>query len=119
MDRGEQIKKRRLELGISQAALARKLKKTRSLMSYIEKTGKVNELTFYEIMIALGMTPEMSIADLKGSRINMLQESKVDYIPRISELDHLRKENASLKEIIELQKAVINLQKLKDHKGLS
>jgi transcriptional regulator with XRE-family HTH domain len=107
MNKGLQIKERRMELGISQAALARKLSKTRSLLSYIEKTGKVNDLTYYEIMIALGITPEMKSFGLANSRLSMLSEAKVDYIPKISELDHLRKENESLKDIIELQKSII------------
>lgn len=58
MKRGERIRSRREELGISQAELARMLKKTRSLVSYIEKTGKVNDLTYYDILKKLELSPE-------------------------------------------------------------
>ena len=93
---------------MSQAELARKLNKTRSLLSFIEKTGKVNDLTYFEIMHILGISTEAE-GQIGKTRLQILNDSKGDYVPRISELDHLRKENSTLKEMIEVQKSLINM----------
>lgn len=95
-------------MGLSQAELARRLSKTRSLLSYIEKTGKVSDLTYFEIMVALGVTLDKD-ETFGNSRLAILQESKPEYFSKISEVEHLRKENSSLKEIIQLQKSLITL----------
>ena len=111
MERGKRIKKRREELGISQADLARLLSKTRSLISYIEKTGKVNDLTYFEIMKALEMPVEIESDLLLVKRVE--QFKGINLKGHNLELEFLAKENSSLKQIIELQRAVIELLKNK------
>ena len=111
MERGERIKKRREELGISQADLARMLSKTRSLISHIEKTGKVNDLTYFEIMKALEMPVEIESDLLLVKRVE--QFKGINSRENNLEVEFLAKENSSLKQIIELQRAVIELLKNK------
>ena len=50
---GRKIKRLRAYRGMSQEQLANSIGKTRSLISYIERTGKINKYTLNEIASAL------------------------------------------------------------------
>ena len=110
MKRGERIRSRREELGISQAELARMLKKARSLVSYIEKTGKVNDLTYYDILKKLELSPETEDEQFLVKRFSQVEEPKMYFRNEYDvELLSLRRENQTLREMMELQKAVIEM----------
>lgn len=106
MNRGERIRIRRKELGISQAELARMLSKTRSLISYIEKTGKFNDLTYYDIAKQIGLTLVSEDEHYLTKRFALDTSAETEQLRNL-EIEFLRRENHSLKEIIELQKNVI------------
>jgi transcriptional regulator with XRE-family HTH domain len=108
MNRGERIRKRREELGISQAELARMLSRTRSLISYIEKTGKVNDLTYFDIAQRIGIALLSEDEQFLNKRFASEKNPETELL-RNQELDFLRRENDALKEIISLQKNVIDL----------
>jgi transcriptional regulator with XRE-family HTH domain len=108
MNRGDRIRKRREELGISQAKLARMLSKTRSLISYIEKTGKVNDLTYYDISRRIGLSLVSEDEQFLSKRFNTELNPDLGQI-QLLEIEFLRRENHALKEIIELQKNVISM----------
>lgn len=109
MNRGERIRVRREELGISQAELARMLGKTRSLISYIEKTGKVNDLTFYDIIRKLDLPIQSEDEQFLVKRFDRGDESQIQNERSRSELEFLRREVSTLRDMVELQKAVIEL----------
>jgi transcriptional regulator with XRE-family HTH domain len=109
MNRGARIKTRREELGISQAELARMLNKTRSLVSYIEKTGKVNDLTYYDILRKLDLSPEGEDEIHLAKRMSILRDQDSLYGANTSEIEFLKRENNTLREMVELQKAVIEM----------
>ena len=109
MKRGDRIQNRREELGISQAELARMLNKTRSLISHIEKTGKVNDLTYYDILQKLDLAPQTEEEHYLVKRFEHIDKPS-DLIKNMSnELEYMRRENVTLREMIELQKAVIEM----------
>ena len=109
MNRGERIRNRREELGISQAELARMLNKTRSLVSHIEKTGKVNDLTYYDILRKLDLSPVGEDEIHLAKRMSILRDQDSHYTTSISEIEFLRREISTLREMVELQKAVIEM----------
>ncbi len=110
MNRGERIKLRREELGLSQAELARMLGKTRSLVSYIEKTGKVNDLTYYDILKKLELHPETEDEQFLVKRLLQVEEPKLYFRNENDiELMSVKRENQTLREMVELQKAVIEM----------
>lgn len=55
---GQKIKRLRAFKGMTQEELATALGKTRSLVSYFERTGNVNNYTLQEITAILGANPE-------------------------------------------------------------
>ena len=55
---GERIKRLRAFRGMTQEELAEALGKTRSLVSFLERTGKVNKYTLQEIAGILKTTPD-------------------------------------------------------------
>jgi transcriptional regulator with XRE-family HTH domain len=55
---GQKIKRLRAFKGITQEDLAIKVGKTRSLISYIERTGNINKQTLNEIILILESNPE-------------------------------------------------------------
>jgi transcriptional regulator with XRE-family HTH domain len=114
MNRGERIRARRKELGISQAELARMLSKTRSLISYIEKTGKVNDLTYFDIAQRIGIAFLSEDEQFLSKRFSPEKSSDNEHLRNL-ELDFLRRENDALKEIISLQKNVIDLLRKAEH----
>jgi transcriptional regulator with XRE-family HTH domain len=117
MKRGERIRKRREELGISQAELGRLVGRTRSLISNIEKTDKVNDLTYFDIISILGLTPETEDEHFLVKRFDKVREAQTPYLKEKTEVerDVMKREIAHLQEIIELQRSVIEM--LKGKKG--
>ena len=109
MNRGDRIRKRREELSISQAELARMLNKTRSLVSHIEKTGKVNDLTYYDILRKLNLSPEGEDEVHLAKRMSILRDEDSTYTASSSEIEFLKREINTLREMVELQKAVIEM----------
>jgi transcriptional regulator with XRE-family HTH domain len=55
---GQKIKRLRAFKGMTQEELAAALGKTRSLVSYFERTGNINTYTLQEITLILGSNPE-------------------------------------------------------------
>lgn len=55
---GQKIKRLRAFKGMTQEELANALGKTRSLVSYFERTGNINTYTLQEITSILGANPE-------------------------------------------------------------
>lgn len=55
---GQKIKRLRAFKGMTQEDLAIKVGKTRSLISYIERTGNINKQTLNEIILILESNPE-------------------------------------------------------------
>lgn len=55
---GQKIKRLRAYRGLTQEDLARSLGKTRSLVSFFERTGNINKYTLQEISTLLNTTPE-------------------------------------------------------------
>lgn len=55
---GQKIKRLRAFKGMTQEDLATALGKTRSLVSYFERTGNINNYTLLEITSILGANPE-------------------------------------------------------------
>lgn len=55
---GQKIKRLRAFKGMTQEDLAIKVGKTRSLISYIERTGNINKQTLKEIILILESNPE-------------------------------------------------------------
>ena len=109
MNRGERIKSRREELGISQAELARMLGRTRSLISHIEKTGKVNDLTYYDVLKVLQLKPETADEQFLVKRFQQVEDTEIVYGNMNAELDFLRRENETLRELVNVQKSVIEM----------
>jgi transcriptional regulator with XRE-family HTH domain len=55
---GQKIKRLRAYRGLTQEDLAKSLGKTRSLVSFFERTGNINKYTLQEISNLLNTTPE-------------------------------------------------------------
>lgn len=55
---GQKIKRLRAYRGLTQEELAKQLGKTRSLVSFFERTGNINKYTLQEISSLLNTTPE-------------------------------------------------------------
>jgi transcriptional regulator with XRE-family HTH domain len=59
------LKQTRLEAGVSQTELARRLKRPQPFVSYIERgERRVDVIEFYAIMRALGADPEVAFSTL-------------------------------------------------------
>jgi transcriptional regulator with XRE-family HTH domain len=97
---GEKIKRLRAFRGMTQEELAEALGKTRSLVSFLERTGKVNKYTLQEISGILKTTPD----ELEAG-ITLEEDSQPAYSTTNSEelIDQLRKEISFLKETINNQ----------------
>jgi transcriptional regulator with XRE-family HTH domain len=73
---GQKIKRLRAYRGMTQEDLARSLGKTRSLVSFFERTGNINKYTLQEVSALLNTTPEdlenstalTTISDLTNSK---------------------------------------------------
>lgn len=110
MHLGKKIKLARTLMGLSQSQLAEKINKTRTLVSYIEKEGKVHPDTLKQILIGLEMREEE--LEYLGSRPAKDFE-EVKYLKMQNEM--LLEQLNHLKELYRLQKDLIEL--LQQKKG--
>ncbi|MEY2648269.1 MAG: Helix-turn-helix domain [Bacteroidota bacterium] len=98
---GQKIKRLRAFRGMTQQELAHAIGKTRSLVSFFERTGNINQYSLLEICSVLKITPE----DLETS--TQVDEGKgPDYAPspkNLELLEQLKEENKFLKETINNQ----------------
>lgn len=123
MNQGEKIRKRRVELDLTQAELGAMVGQTRAHISYIEKTGRVNYNTYQAIAKALGLSteyhsyknPTPESASIAGESVQLFQKVQENTVGMENTM--LRKEVNSLKQIVELQKMVIEMLK-KELEGL-
>lgn len=100
--------------GLTQEELAKKINKTRALVSYAEQTGKINHYTLQTILKALGVSEE-EFEGFKG-KIGMVQEElgadqygnkELSHLKH--NLEHCQKENEALKELVASQKKIIGM----------
>ena len=105
MNIGQKIKVLRAEKGISQQKLADLINKTRTLVSHIEVTSKVNFYTLTEIANVLGV----SVSHFTDESVyeNIAKESKEEYSNLSDKIKKLERENELLNEIIQNQKEII------------
>jgi len=99
---GQKIKRLRAYRGLTQEDLARSLGKTRSLVSFFERTGNINKYTLQEISNLLNTTPDelengISVAKEPVSKgyLDVSQDDKV--------IKQLQQEITFLKETINHQ----------------
>ncbi len=105
MNIGQKIKVLRAERGISQQKLADLINKTRTLVSHIEVTSKVNFYTLTEIANVLGVSVSHFTDELVYE--NIAKESKEEYSNLSDKIKKLERENELLNEIIQNQKEII------------
>ncbi len=105
MDIGKKIKVLRAEKGISQQELADLINKTRTLISHIEITSKVNFFTLTEIANALNVTVSHFTDEFTSK--NIVKEDGVDYSNLTERIEKVERENELLNEIIQNQKEII------------
>ncbi len=112
MHLGNHIKFLRTLKGITQQELAEAINKTRPLISSIEQTGNVNELTLRKICDVL----EVDMQDL----LQKTSDPSAQYTPLkkandevLSENKTLKEENKRLKELVDSQREIIELLKEK------
>lgn len=105
MNIGQKIKVLRAKRGISQQKLADLINKTRTLVSHIEVTSKVNFYTLTEIANVLGV----SVSHFTDESVheNIVKESKEEYSSLSDKIKKLERENELLNEIIQNQKEII------------
>ena len=112
---GKKIKRLRAYRGLTQEGLAEELGKTRSLVSFLERTGNINKYTLEEIAKILGVT----IEDLNDSASASFVSEPAPPAPykntevHAKLVDQLRKENEFLKETIQHQWELLKALSLK------
>ncbi len=110
MQVGKKIKMLRALKGLTQDELAIKINKTRALVSHIEQTGKVNSHTLAAILKILGISSDefekfdaqQSLKPYKNS-----ENAQTDVLKE--KIEHYKKENKALKELILSQKKLITI----------
>ena len=97
---GQKIKRLRSFRGMTQEDLAAALGKTRSLVSFLERTGNVNKYTLQEIANILNIT----IEDLESGLTEVKEQENKGY-PKAENplIEQLHKEIEFLKETISHQ----------------
>lgn len=110
MDIGKKIKILRAEKGLSQQELADLINKTRTLISHIEVTSKVNFYTLNEIAEALEVPVSYFTDDTYS--LTAVAESSEQYSNMNEKIKKLEREIELLNEIITNQKEII--QQLKE-----
>lgn len=99
---GQKIKRLRAYRGLTQEDLARSLGKTRSLVSFFERTGNVNKYTLQEISQLLNTTPE----ELENDTIHVTPAAPTTHIfagPQEKLISQLQEEISFLKETVNHQ----------------
>ncbi len=108
---GLQIKKIRLANNITQTQLGEKIGKTQALVSYIEKTGNVNEDVLQEIAKALNVNIEQLITPTDEAALQQFNKSinkDALYKQLISEISYLKSLIEDYKETIKILSSIIN-----------
>jgi len=98
---GQKIKRLRAFRGMTQEDLAHALGKTRSLISFLERTGNINKYTLQEVCSILKTTPEELEAEsiFDGGK----SPSNEATVKNPELLEQLKEENKFLKETISNQ----------------
>lgn len=99
---GQKIKRLRAYRGLTQEDLARSLGKTRSLVSFFERTGNINKYTLQEISTLLNTTPE----ELENDKFHIGPTENTDKQqadPTQKLISQLQQEIVFLKETIHQQ----------------
>jgi transcriptional regulator with XRE-family HTH domain len=99
---GQKIKRLRAYRGLTQEDLARSLGKTRSLVSFFERTGNINKYTLQEISNLLNTTPE----ELESDTIHVSPAEQTVHKtsgPEEKLISQLQQEIVFLKETIHQQ----------------
>lgn len=99
---GQKIKRLRAYRGLTQEELARSLGKTRSLVSFFERTGNVNKYTLQEISQLLNTTPE----ELENDTIHVSPAAPTAHSfagPQEKLISQLQEEISFLKETVNHQ----------------
>lgn len=104
MNVGRKIRILRVQKGINQQQLADLINKTRTLISHIEITSKVNYYTLLEISNAL----DVPISYFLEDNDNSLEEPREDYKTQLEKTEKLEREIELLKEIVSNQKDLID-----------
>lgn len=110
MNIGTKIKVLRAKKGLNQQQLADLINKTRTLISHIEVTSKVNFYTLNEIADALDVPVTYFTEDNHSD--TMVEEAVEKYSTLADEVKKLEREVELLNEIIANQKEII--EQLKD-----
>ena len=112
---GKYIKVARISIDMTQQELADKVYKTRPLISSIEQTGKVNELTLRKICEVLEVDMDDLLQKTKdpSTQYTSIKKANNDVL---SENKSLKEENQRLKELVDSQREIIELLKEK-YKG--
>jgi len=106
MEIGKKIKVLRTEKGLNQDQLAEKISRTRTLISHIERTSKVNYYTLNEIAAVLDV-PVTYFTD-ENYELNTIEEAQEKYNVLSEKVKMLERENELLSEIVDNQKQIIN-----------
>jgi transcriptional regulator with XRE-family HTH domain len=99
---GQKIKRLRAYRGLTQEDLAKSLGKTRSLVSFFERTGNINKYTLQEISQLLNTTPE----ELENDTIHVSPATPTTHSfggPQEKLISQLQEEISFLKETINHQ----------------
>jgi transcriptional regulator with XRE-family HTH domain len=106
---GERIKRLRAFKGLTQQDLAAAIGKTRSLVSYLERTGNINPYTLQEIANALQVNTDQLENLATTDRVlavadTVLEEPKTVYTPTTEKLlQQLQEEIIFLKDTVNHQ----------------
>lgn len=109
---GEKIKRIRSFRGMTQEDLARSIGKTRSLISFFERTGNINKYTLAEISKALNILPE-ELEQMELESIEPILNDRNDAIYTRSDLyqkmiERQQAEIEFLKQTISHQQHLLN-----------
>ena len=108
---GQKIKRLRAFKGMTQEELANALGKTRSLVSYFERTGNINTYTLQEITTILGANPEeINLDDNSTPNEDPVSQTNGNGHPGVVQklLDQQYAEILFLKETINFQWQLLN-----------
>lgn len=108
MHKGEKIKLIRQLKGLTQEELAQKINKTRSMVSSIEQTGKVNHYTLLSILKVLSISEE-DLHAFDGKKITNSDSGKNEVALLKEKLENALKEIETLKELVKSQKKLIGV----------
>src|SRR5436190_1808819 len=112
MHLGEKIKKVRQLRSLTQDGLGRKINLTRSAISFIEQSGKVNHQTLQNICKVLGIS-EDDLRNFDHKSVLMREPNSNDYKSEVealkNKIDAMNLQIANLKELIKSKNKLISL----------